>query len=94
MTSVDQDRDRDPFRSPQIHHRIHAGPDRSGGEQDIIHQHDMLAGNRKRNVRLVQHRVFICVAVHIIAVQRDVQLADWNLDTSKSLIRSAMRLAR
>ena len=38
VSSVDQDRDRDPFRSPEIHHRIHAGPDRAGGEQHIIHQ--------------------------------------------------------
>lgn len=83
VPSVDQDRDRDPFRSPEIHYRIHASPDRAGGEQDVINQYDMLTGNRKRNVRFMQHRVFVRVAVHIIAVQRDVQFPDRQIDPLK-----------
>jgi len=83
VASVDQDRDCDPLRSPQIHYRIHAGPDRTGGEQDIIHQHDMISGNRKRDVCFVQHRVGVRVAVHIIAVKRDVQFAYRDIDAFK-----------
>src|SRR5687768_6243907 len=74
MTPVDQDRELDHARAPEIDERVERGADRPSGEQHVVHEDDGLALDRERDVGPAHHRR----APHgeIVAIERDVERAD------------------
>src|SRR5688500_3444321 len=74
MTPVDQDRELDHPRAPEIDERVERGADRPPGEQHVVHEDDGLVFDRERDVGTAHHRR--APHVEIVAIERDVERAD------------------
>ena len=77
MAAVDEHRETDRPWAPVIDERVHRGADRASGEQDVVHEHDDLVVDREVQRRLVDDRG-VADAREIVAVQRDVERAEWH----------------
>ena len=78
MPPVNQDRQLDLSRPAQVNQPIHGGADRPPGEQDVVHQNDVQVRHVERNRGFSQDGL-IFPNPQVIAVERDVQLADRHL---------------
>ena len=78
MAAVDQGKELDARRTAELHHGVERCARGAAGVDHIVDQHDGLARNGEGNVRPVEYRR-VRDRGQIIAVERDVQLADRQL---------------
>src|SRR5207245_2501412 len=71
MTPIDEDRELDRLRAPEVDERVHGGADGPAGEEHVVHEEDPLAVDGERDVRAVHHRI-LQAPVEVVAVERDV----------------------
>ena len=48
MAAIDQDREADRLRPPEVDERVHRGPDRASGVQDVVDEDDRAAVDARR----------------------------------------------
>ena len=75
MTAVDQHRQLDAGRTPEVDDGIHGGPHRAPCVEDIVDQDDFLPFDRKGDLRGFDHRLGAHLGP-VVPVERDVHLAD------------------
>ncbi len=75
VAPVDQHQQLHAGRAAVIEQRVQGGPDGAAGVEDVVHQDDVLAGDRKRDVRGVHHGL-VGNGGQVVAVQGDIQDAD------------------
>ena len=78
MASIDQNRQADACRPPQVADGVQGGANRPAREQDVIHEHDLGSVDVKRDLGASQHGpprdVF-----EIVAIERDVDRTDFDI---------------
>ncbi len=80
VAAVDQGKELDARRTAELHHGVERSARGAAGVDHIVDQHNGLARDGEGNVGPVEHRrVRDCG--QIVAVERDVQLADRQLHT-------------
>ena len=76
--AVDEDGETHGARSPELRERVEGGADRAAGVEHVVDEHDdLVVDAARRDVRSVGHAHG--VAPQVVAVQRDVELADRDL---------------
>src|ERR1700686_5017788 len=72
MAAIDQDTELYLPGPPLLEESIHGGTHGASGVEDVIHQHDVLAGDGKLNVGFLHHRHGLH-GREIVAIQSDVE---------------------
>src|SRR5436309_15938335 len=87
MTPVDEDRELDRLRPPEVDERVHGGADGPAGEEHVVHEEDALAPDGERDVRPVDHRI-LNAPVEIVAIECDVDDTERDGRTGLDLVHS------
>src|SRR5437899_2258241 len=85
MTPVDEDRELDRLRPPEVDERVHGGADCPAGEEHVVDEEDALALDGERDVRPVHHRI-LKAPVEVVAVERDVDDSERDGRTGLDLV--------
>jgi hypothetical protein len=88
MSAVHEHRQSDGARAAVVDERVHRGSDRPAGEEDIVNEHDDAAIDGERDLGFADHRR-VPDARQVVAVERDVDRAKWDID---ALVRLDRRL--
>src|SRR5579885_3359476 len=78
VASVHQDRELDLGRPAEVDQPVHRRAGRPAREEHVVHQHDGQARDVEGDRRLPEHRLLLAER-QVVAVERDVQLADGHL---------------
>ena len=92
VAAVDQHQQLHARRASVVEQRIQGGANGAAGVQDVVHQDDVLAGDRERDFRGIHHGL-AGNGGQVIAVQSDIQDADRDLAVLEGLdsVRQALR---
>src|SRR5258707_10760421 len=74
MAAVHQDREPDDARTPQVHQRVHGGPDRPTGEEDVVDQHHRAPLDREADLGAADDGLR-GLEPQVVAVEGDVERA-------------------
>src|SRR5438105_7292222 len=91
MAPVEEDRKLDVRGSPKIDQRGDGGPNGAAGEDHLVDEHNSLSANVERHVGSAHSRTAFRI---VVAVQRDVELADRNLNALDLLDQRAQTLGK
>ena len=78
MAAIDQHRQADARRPPQVADRIEGGADGPAREQDVVHQHHLGPVDVERDLGAPQHGPALDV-LEIVAIERDVDRPDFDI---------------
>jgi hypothetical protein len=92
MAAVDQDAEANSLGAAEIEEAVHRGADGSPGVKDIVYDHEVAVVDRERYFVGV-HDGLRAHGGKIVAIERDVDGADGNLDARKTLdgLRQSLR---
>src|SRR2546428_1430358 len=85
VTAVDENRELDRLRPPEVDERVHGGADGPAGEEHVVDQEDPFPLDGERDVGAVDHRV-LEAPVEVVAVERDVDHAERNRRSGLDLV--------
>ena len=79
VAAVDEHREPDRLRPPEVHEGVHRGADRPAGVQDVVDEDDRAPVDPRRQLRALDDRL-LGDQREVIAVERDVERTDRHLD--------------
>src|SRR5689334_3802556 len=75
MAAVDEHRELDRLRTPEVDERVHRRAHRAAGEEHVVDEEDLPAVDGERDVRSLDDRI-LHAPIEIVAVERDVDDAE------------------
>jgi hypothetical protein len=84
VPAVDEDEELDARGTAVVEKGVQCGANGAAGVEHVIHQNDVFAGDRKRNVRGT-HNGFDTHGAEIVAVEVNIENADWNCPVLEGL---------